>query len=325
MKEMNRSKNSNFGLFLKTNMTQVVTFGVLLLLCVLMSFLNHKFFSPGNLINICLQATVIATLAIGMSFVIFSDGIDLSVGSVMALCCTVMGDLVANKGISTAMGILVCLIIGVLCGAISGLLIAKVKMPPFIVTMGAMTLWRGVALEYSNGAGIYGVPSSLSFLGAGYIGNIPVAVIVVALLYLLAWFVLRKTRFGLHIYAMGDNDKAARLAGIKADKAKIFIYAISGLSCAIAAIIVTGRMGGSTPIVGQGYELEAIAGVAIGGASMSGGVGTIWGTLIGVLVVQVIRNGMNILSLSPYYQQIIIGIIIIISVGIDCFRRRKAD
>ena len=325
IKEKTAEKNSALTQFSKRNMTQIVTFGVLVLLSIGMSFLNPNFLIPKNLINVILQASVIGVLAVGMSFVIFSGGIDLSVGSVMALCCTVMGDLVVNKGVPSFFAVLTCFGIGALCGALSGFLISKINMPPFIVTMGAMMLWRGVALEWVDGSGIYGVPRSIGWLGAEYLGAIPFAIILLVLLYLVAWFVFKKTSFGMHAYAIGDNEKAAKLSGIKVDRTKISIYILSGIMCAIAAIIVTGRMNGSTPIVGQGYELEAVAGVAIGGASMSGGVGSIWGTLIGVLIVQVIRNGMNILALSSYYQQIIIGIIIIISVGIDCFRRRKSN
>jgi len=311
--------------FFKTNTTQVVTFFVLIALCLALTVFESAFLTPKNLINVVLQVSVIGILAVGMSFVIFSGGIDLSVGSIMALCSTVLGDMVVNKGINSFLSIIVCLLLGITCGALSGLLIAKVKMPPFIVTMGAMSLYRGIALEYVHGVGIYGVPKELSWLGAKYTGAIPNAVILMLILFLVAWFILKKTSFGMHTYALGDNEKASKLSGIKVNRVKVVIYAISGFMCAIAAIVATGRMGGTTPIIGSGYELEAIAGVAIGGASMSGGVGSIWGTLIGVLIVQVIRNGMNMLSLSPYYQQIIIGVIIIISVGIDCFRRRKAD
>ncbi len=311
--------------FMQKNMTQVVTFGVLILLCLLVSTLKATFLTPSNLINVVLQATVIGTIAIGMSFVIFSDGIDLSVGSVMALACTIMGDLAVNKGMNAIWAMIIALAIGALCGTLNGILITKVNMPQFIVTMGTMMMWRGVALEWVDGQGIYGVPDVMGALGSDYLGPIPYAVILLFIMYAVAWFLLRKTEFGMHTYAIGDNERAAKLSGIKVHRMRIIIYTISGFMCSIAAIIVTGRMNGSTPIVGQSYELEAIAGVAIGGASMAGGVGSIWGTLIGVLIVQVIRNGMNMLALSPYYQQIIIGIIIIVSVGIDCVRRRKSN
>lgn len=310
--------------FLRTNMTQVVTFGILMVLCIGMSFMNENFFTTQNIINIFLQASIIGTLAVGMSFVIFSDGIDLSVGSVLAVCCTILGDLTINYGVPAFLGVILCLALGLFAGCVNGLLITQFKMPQFIVTMGTMQLWRGVALEWVDGVGIYQVADGIGWVGKGYfLDLIPYAVILMILLYLVGWFVLRKTSFGLHVYSIGDNESAAKLSGIKADKIRIIIYTISGLTCAIAAIIACGRMSGSTPTVGDGYELEAIAGVAIGGAAMSGGSGSIWGTLIGVIMVQVIRNGMNMLALSSYYQQIIIGLIIIVAVGIDCFRRRK--
>lgn len=327
----NLEKISPLQRFGRNNMTQIVTFGVLILLSLLLRMLSSDFLTVKNIINIFLQASVIGVLAVGMSFVIFSDGIDLSVGSVMALCCTIVGDLIVNQGYSVFVGVLLGFIAGGLCGCITGVLITKIKMPAFIVTMGAMLIWRGVALEWVDGAGLYGVPESLSALGANYLGDpktsdfaMPYAVIMLIVLYAAAWFILRKTKFGTHVYAIGDNEKASKLSGIKVDRTRIIIYTISGIMCALASIVVIGRMNGSTPIVGQSYELEAIAGVAIGGAAMSGGSGTIWGTLIGVIMVQVIRNGMNMLGLSPYYQQIIIGAIIIFAVGIDCFRRRKS-
>ena len=322
---------SPFQRFIRNNMTQLVTLGVLIILTLSLACLKENFLTPKNIINIFLQASVIGVLAVGMSFVIFSDGIDLSVGSVMALSCTIVGDLVVNKGYNVFVGLFIGFFVGGLCGFITGLLITKIKMPAFIVTMGAMLIWRGVALEWVNGAGLYGVPETLGALGSKYFGDpsatqfaMPYAVVMLILLYVAAWFVLRKTQFGTHVYAIGDNERAAKLSGIKVDRTRILVYTISGIMCALASVVVMGRMNGSTPIVGQSYELEAIAGVAIGGAAMSGGSGTIWGTLIGVLMVQVIRNGMNMLGLSPYYQQIIIGAIIIFAVGIDCFRRRKS-
>ena len=322
---------SPFQRFIRNNMTQLVTLGVLIILTLSLACLKENFLTPKNIINIFLQASVIGVLAVGMSFVIFSDGIDLSVGSVMALSCTIVGDLVVNKGYNVFVGLFIGFFVGGLCGFITGLLITKIKMPAFIVTMGAMLIWRGVALEWVNGAGLYGVPETLGALGSKYFGDpsatqfaMPYAVVMLILLYVAAWFVLRKTQFGTHVYAIGDNERAAKLSGIKVDRTRILVYTISGVMCALASVVVMGRMNGSTPIVGQSYELEAIAGVAIGGAAMSGGSGTIWGTLIGVLMVQVIRNGMNMLGLSPYYQQIIIGAIIIFAVGIDCFRRRKS-
>lgn len=312
--------------FIRSNMTQLVTLGVLLLLSFSMTFLNENFLTPTNIINVFLQASVIAILAIGMSFVIFSDGIDLSVGSVLALCCTLLGDFTVNKDMNAAVAIIVVLLIGAVCGFLNGLLITQLKMPAFIVTMGALRLWSGVALEWVDGVGIYSVVDGVGWLGKGYLfDTIPYAVILMIALFAIAWFILRKTSFGLHVYALGDNESASKLSGIKANKVRMIIYTISGVCCGIASVVTCGRMSGSTPTVGSGYELEAIAGVAIGGASMSGGVGSIWGTFIGVIMVQVIRNGMNMMALSSYYQQIIIGLIIIFAVGIDCFRRRKVS
>lgn len=315
--------------FWMNNSTTLATLGVLLLLMTVLTILQPTFIAPKNLINVMLQASVISILAIGMTFIIISGGINLAVGSTMALCIVITGDLVVNRGLPLWVALPVCVLVGIAAGAFEGLLISKVKIPPFIVTLGTLSLWRGMALQYVDGQAIYGLPESLIWLGSykidlGFI-KFPVAVIAMIMLYFAAWFLLSKTKFGMHVYAVGGNEKAAKLSGINIAKTKILIYTLAGLLCSIAGVVTLGRMNGAIATVGQSYELDAIASVAIGGASMSGGKGRIWGTFIGAMILQVIRNGMNFLQVSPHYQKMVIGLVIIIAVGIDCIRRAREE
>ncbi len=187
-----------------------------------------------------------------------------------------------------------------------------------------MTIWRGVALEFVQGRNIYGLPDAVTWLGSSSILGIPTPVVTAVVMYFIAWFILKRTQIGLYTYAIGGNEKASLLSGINISRTKIFIYALNGALCGLAAIIIAGRMNGTSAVVGQGYELDAIAAVAIGGTSLSGGKGVIWGgTLIGAVMMGVIRNGLNLLNVSSYYQMIIIGVVIVFAVAIDALRRRR--
>jgi ribose transport system permease protein len=310
------------------NSTTIATLGVLLLLMLVLTIMQPTFIRPKNLINVLLQASVTSVMAIGMTFIIISGGINLAVGSTMALTIVIGGDLVVNRGLPVFVVLPIMLVVGLLCGLVEGLLISKVNIAPFIVTLGTMSLWRGMALQYVDGQAIYGLPEGLIWLGSYKIGpqggvQIPVAVICMLLLFILGWFLLNKTTFGMHVTAIGGNEKAATLSGINVSKTKFLIYIFSGLMCAVAGIITMGRMNGAIATVGVSYELDAIASVAIGGTAMSGGKGSIWGTFIGAMVLQVIRNGMNFLQVSPHYQKMVIGIVIIVAVGIDSIRRAR--
>ncbi len=309
--------------FFESYKTQISTFIALIILCIILTFLTDKFFTGKNLISVLRQSSINSILAAGMTFVIISGGIDLSVGAIVALSTAIMGDLVVNTGINPFLGMFIALVLGVASGAIQGLIIAKVKIPPFIVTLGGMTIWRGIALEYVDGSNVYGLPDQLKWLGGGDVFGLPAPVLVAMLVYLASWFLLKKTKFGTYTYAIGGNEVAARLSGISIAKVQILIYSFCGLLCGISGILIAGRINATSAVVGTGYELDAIAAVAIGGTSMSGGKGIIWGTLLGALVMGVIRNGLNLMRVSPYYQQIIIGIVIVGAVSIDAIRRNK--
>jgi ribose transport system permease protein len=304
--------------------TQFNTFLALIGLGAILTFLvpDFRFLTSDNLISVLLQSSINSIIAIAETFIIITGGIDLAVGATVALTSSMMGALVVNYGINPFLGIVAAIAIGLLTGYIHGLLITKINIPAFIVTLGTMTIWRGVALQFMNGTNIFGLPAALNWFGQAYVGIIPVAVIFAVFLYFCAWFVLGRTKLGLYVYAIGGNETASRLSGININRTKIVVYTIGGFLCAIAGILVAGRINAASPNTGVGYELDAIAAVVIGGTSLAGGQGVIWGTLIGAVMMGVIRNGLNMLNVSPYFQMIVIGLVIITAVGFDCFRRR---
>ncbi len=304
--------------------TELSTLLALFILCLVLSNLSDSFLKVGNLLTVLLQSSINSVIAVGMTFIIISGGIDLSVGAIVALSTAVMGELVVNRGVNPWVGLVIALVIGLVVGMIQGSIIAYIKIPPFIVTLGGMTIWRGVALEFVKGQNLYGLPDQLTWLGSSTVGIVPTAVIGAIIIYTIAWYILKRTKIGLYTYAVGGNEDATRLSGINIKKTKIFIYSFAGFLCGIAGIMIAGRMNGTSAIVGQGYELDAIAAVAIGGTALSGGKGNIWGTLIGAVVMGVIRNGLNLLSVSPYFQMIIIGVVIVTAVSVDALRSNKS-
>lgn len=315
--------NENLKRIIRLYGTQISTLFALLVLCIVLSNLSDSFLKVGNLLTVLLQSSINSVIAVGMTFIIISGGIDLSVGSIVALSTATMGELVVNRGVNPIAGLVIALLIGLTVGMIQGTIIAYINIPPFIVTLGGMTIWRGVALEFVKGQNLYGLPDSLTWLGSSKIWIIPTAVIAAVIIYFIGWYMLKRTKFGLYTYAVGGNEGATRLSGINIRRTKIMIYSFAGLLCGIAGIMIAGRMNGTSAIVGTGYELDAIAAVAIGGTAMSGGKGNIWGTMIGAVVMGVIRNGLNLLSVSPYWQMIIIGVVIVTAVSVDALRSNK--
>lgn len=316
-------KNENLSIAMKHYGTQISTFFALIVLCIILSLLSPNFLKVGNLLTVLLQSSINSVIAVGMTFVIISGGIDLSVGSIVALSTAIMGEFVVNRGLDPFLGMGLALAIGLTAGLIQGLIIGSIKIPPFIVTLGGMTIWRGFALEFVKGRNIYGLPDQINWLGSSSIFGIPTAIIFAVLVYFAGWFILKKTKIGLYTFAIGGNENASKLSGINIKKTKVFIYAFTGLLCGMAGILIAGRMNGTSAIVGQGYELDAIAAVAIGGTAMSGGKGNLWGTLLGAVVMGVIRNGLNLLGVSPYFQMIIIGLVIVTAVAVDAIRNRS--
>lgn len=294
----------------------------LFLLGALLSYLSPFFLTASNLLNVMEQTAINAVIAVGMTFVILSAGIDLSVGSIAALSGVVMANRL-QAGWPLGAAILAGLLTGALCGGFSGLLITRGKLPPFIATLGMMSVARGAALLFTDGRPISGFDESLRWLSTGRILGIPVPVLLTILLYVAAIVLLNRTRFGRYVYAIGGNEEAARLSGVAVGFHKTIVYVISGVTAALGAVLLTARLNSAQPIAGMMYELDAIAAVVIGGTSLTGGLGTLGGTLIGALTMGVLRNGLNLLGISSFLQQIVIGLVIIAAVLMDSLVKSK--
>ncbi len=295
--------------------------GPLLALIVLMVFvtvLNPGFISPHNILNLLRQVSTNALIAFGMTFVIITGGIDLSVGSTLALSSALTAGMIVS-GLDPILAMVAGVAIGFVLGAVNGLLITKGRMAPFIATLATMTIFRGLTLVYTDGNPITGIGDSFIFkyMGRGYLFGIPFPVVLMLVCFALLFMLLHKMTFGRKTFAIGGNEKAAYIAGIKSDRIKIMIYAISGMMASIAGIIITSRLNSAQPTAGTSYEMDAIASVVLGGTSLSGGRGRIVGTLIGALIIGTLNNGLNLLGVSSFYQQVVKGIVIIIAVLID--------
>ncbi|MEI5994380.1 ABC transporter permease [Candidatus Enterococcus mansonii] len=290
----------------------------LVVLVIVVTVLNPSFIATNNLLNLLRQVSINALIAFGMSFVILTGGIDLSVGSTLALSGALTAGLIAS-GVSPVLAMLFGVVLGAFLGMINGLLITKGKMAPFIATLATMTIYRGATLVYTDGNPITGIGKSFifQFMGKGYLFGIPFPIIVMLLFFVFLYTLLHKTAFGKKTYAVGGNLKAAEIAGVKTDKIQIIIYTISGLMASISGIILTSRLNSAQPTAGQAYEMDAIAAVVLGGTSLSGGKGRLFGTLIGALIIGTINNGLNLLGVSSFYQQIVKGLVIIIAVLLD--------
>lgn len=302
-------------------------FGMIIILCllvVLMSIIAPNFLTKGNIINVFKQISFIAIVAMGVMCIIITTGIDLSSGSVIAMS-SVVGASFAVEGQSVAMAFILALLVGVAVGAFNGTIIAYAKIPPFIVTLGTMTIVRGIALLYSGGKPISGLNQKFTWLGAGSVFGIPVPVILLIVVTVVTHFMLNNTKFGRHVYALGGNEHAAVISGINVRKIKILVYTYASFLAALAGIALTGRVQSGQPGLGTGYELDAIAAAVIGGTSQAvGGVGRATGTIVGALIIGVINNGMDMMSVSAYWQQIVKGAIIILAVILDQFSKKNA-
>ncbi|MFG2022797.1 substrate-binding domain-containing protein [Streptomyces sp. NPDC048825] len=293
----------------------------LIVLVIAMSALSGDFLTTDNLLNVGVQAAVTAILAFGVTFVIVSAGIDLSVGSVAALSATVLAWSATSEGVPVWIAVILAVATGIACGLVNGILISYGKLPPFIATLAMLSVGRGLSLVISQGSPI-AFPDSVSHLGDTLGGWLPVPVLVMIVMGLITAVVLGRTYLGRSMYAIGGNEEAARLSGLRVKKQKLAIYALSGLFAAAAGIVLASRLSSAQPQAAQGYELDAIAAVVIGGASLAGGTGKASGTLIGALILAVLRNGLNLLSVSAFWQQVVIGVVIALAVLLDTVRRK---
>jgi ribose/xylose/arabinose/galactoside ABC-type transport system permease subunit len=297
----------------------------LLIEVILFAQLSPYFFTAENILNVSLQISITAIIAVGMTLVILTAGIDLSVGALVAWSGVIATSVLQIKlpfAAAFTLSLIAGLCIGALSGALAGFFITRLNITPFIVTLALMTIWRGAAYMYTDGRPIWGLPDSFSGLGSGRIFEIPVPTIIMIAIYVIAYVMLAKTRFGRHIYAVGGNKEAARLSGINTESVLMQVYVICGMLAALSGILLASRMNSGQPNAGQMYELDVIAAVVVGGTSLFGGRGSIVGTFIGAMLIGVLRNGLNLLNVGSYVQMVVLGVVILLAVMMDQVRKK---
>jgi putative xylitol transport system permease protein len=309
---------------LKQLYTRYGIVAALILLCVALSFSNEYFMTWGNWTDILRQTAINGILAIGMTYVVLTAGIDLSVGAILAFAGIVSAGMVTGEQPhSIAFGVTLGLAVGALLGAVNGLLVARLSVPPFVATLGMLSVARGFTYIYNGGTPVSDLPDGYLAIGGGHVLQIPVAILIFAAVIGIFWFILRYTTYGRYIYAVGGNIKSAKTSGIGTGKVLFSVYVVSGLLAGLAGVLLAARTTAALPQAGMSYELDAIAAVVIGGTSLSGGAGSLGGTVIGALLIGVINNGLNLLWVSSYYQQVIKGVIIVVAVLLDASRKKQ--
>ncbi|TBB06265.1 ABC transporter permease [Rhizobium ruizarguesonis] len=327
---MSESDDSNAGGWFSSDRRQLLIqeygiFLAFLLLVVVLSFSNEFFLTGGNISNVLLQTSINGVLAIGMTFVILTRGIDLSVGSVVALAGIVSASFsttsataaIAGAPYPVAIGLAVGILVGVACGAISGAIVSRFSVPAFVATLGMLSAARGLTLIYGGGRPVPALTPAFRWIGTGDVIGIPAPVIILAVVFAASWWILSRTRFGRYIYAVGGNPHAAKTSGIDIGRIRFIVYVISGGLAGLAGMLLSARTGSALPQAGIAYELDAIAAVVIGGTSLSGGVGRVTGTLIGALIIGVMNNGLDLMGIQSYYQQVLKGALIVGAVMLD--------
>ncbi len=315
--------------FLKKSQSLIALF----LLCLVLSLLSDKFLTGTNLWNVLRQISVNVCISVGMTLVVLMAGIDLSVGSVLGLTAALSAGLLKNGlgfesldlfvGFTVLGGVLVAMLVGLFLGFLNGWFITKFSIPPFVATLAMLTIARGLTMLYTQGMPISNLGSSFEFIGSGWFLGIPVPVWISAFFVLIVLFLSKKTTFGRYIYAIGGNEKAAFLSGININRVKLIVYGIAGMMASVAGILVTSRLNSAQPNAGASYELDSIAAVVIGGTSLSGGVGSVTGTVIGAAIIGVLNNGLILLNVSPFWQQVVKGLVILVAVIIDKINQKK--
>ena len=321
--EKKLSKNTivNFVInFVKENTGILIGFG---LMCITLSILSPVFLTQANILNVLRQVSTNANLAFGMTFAIIICGIDLSVGSILAVSGTLTAGLIALQNVPVPIAVIIGLLLGTLLGFFNGFVIAKTGIPPFIVTLAMYNIARGAAYVYTGGMPIRTMNPQFTSIGTGYLGPIPLPVLYTLVFFIFVSLLLNKTRFGRHVYAVGGNREAAKFSGINIKKVEIGVYTLIGFLSAFSGIVLCARMYSGQPTVGVGFELDAIAAVVLGGTSMLGGIGKMGGTFIGVLVIGVLNNGLNLLNINSFWQLIAKGAVILLAVYMDMLKKKK--
>lgn len=303
-------------------------YGIYIVLIVMAAFFSaasQAFLTSENIFNILRQVAVVGTAAVGMTFVMLTGGIDLSVGSIIGVSGILTAELMV-KGVHPVLAVFIALISGVIMGLMNAFIINEFKVPPLIVTLGMMTTLRGVAYLVTGGLPVFGFTESFTLLGQGYIWIIPIPVLIMALAFLAGYIVLNKFTIGRYIYGIGGNEEASRLSGVNVKKIKYFVYAVSGFLCGLAGVVLLSRTNSGQPKAGTSYEMDIITGVVLGGVSITGGEGKITGVIAGVLIMGILSNGMIITNVGDYVQRIVQGMVLIVAVAFDCYNQnRKAS
>lgn len=323
--------NNENNIGIKVNSALKNKIGILIALLALVAFFaflprtSEVFLTSNNILNILRQASTNLYVALAMTMVIILAGIDLSVGSIIALSGVVTGGLIAYNGLPVFVAVAGGLLVGLLVGGFNGFVISKTTIPPFIVTLATMNIARGLSYIYTGGAPIRVISDEFNFIGSGYVGRIPTPVIYLVVLIIIAIYIMNRSKLGRHIYAVGGNPKAAKFSGINNSKVVFFVYLFSGLMAAISGVVLASRMFSGQPTAGEGAEMDAIAAVVVGGTSMSGGRGTIGGTIIGGLIIAVLNNGLNLMNVNSFWQLVVKGIVILVAVYVDYIRNEKGE
>ncbi len=317
----------------KNSVSKFQSLIALVVLCIVLSLLTDKFFTAANGVNVLRQVAVNVCIATGMTLIVLTGGIDLSVGSILALCGAITAGLLKNGiqfpsadlfvGFTIVGAILAGLIVGALLGYFNGFVITTFKVPPFVATLAMLTIARGFTMLYTEGHPISNLGEGFARIGAGSLLTIPIPVWIAAIVVLLAVFITKKTKLGRYIYAIGGNETAAKLSGIRINRVKLMVYSLGAALAALGGVIVTSRLDSAQPNAGVSYELDAIAAVVIGGTSLNGGKGSVWGTVIGAVIIGVLNNGLVLLNVSPFWQQVVKGGVILLAVIIDKIGDKK--
>ena len=310
--------------YFKDNIGIIIALLAMCIFLVIFPTTRTTFLTPNNMFNILRQNASNLFLATGMTMVIILGGIELSVGSVIALSGCVAAGCVVNLGLPEAVGFLAAILVGAIVGMFNGLVICKTDIPPFIVTLASMNIAKGIALVYTQGAPIRCMTDAFKFPGAGYVGPVPTPVILMLIVFVIAALMINRTQLGRHIYAVGGNAQAAKFSGINVSKVKFIVYTYTGVMAGIAGVVVASRLYSGQPTAGDGAEMDAIAAVVVGGTSMSGGSGRIGGPLLGVLIIGVLNNGLNLMGVDSNWQYIVKGLVILLAVYVDFIRNKKA-
>ena len=310
--------------YFKDNIGIIIALLVMCIFLVVFPTTRATFLTPKNVFNILRQNASNLFLATGMTMVIILGGIELSVGSVIALSGVVAAGCVINFGLPEIVGFLAAIGVGALVGMFNGFVICKTDIPPFIVTLASMNITKGIALVLTGGSPLRCMTDTFKFPGAGYVGPVPTPVILMIIVFIIAAFMINRTQLGRHIYAVGGNAQAAKFSGINVQKVKFIVYTYTGIMSGIAGLVVASRLYSGQPTAGDGAEMDAIAAVVVGGTSMSGGSGRLGGTLIGVLIIGVLNNGLNLLGVDSNWQYIVKGLVILLAVYVDFIRNKKA-